>query len=272
MTKLTNRKFGIELEAVINISIDELVSRIQAKGIVCSYEGYTHEVMPGWKIVTDCSIITDGEGQGLEIVSPPLSGKDGLAQIKAVCEVLTEVGTINTSCGFHVHHDVADYNLNSWKILMKSYVKYEDEIDNFMPRSRKGNSNRFCRRLSSACIISGFNLKDTFTFIESKKTVQDIISIWDRGNYSDRYYNINVKSYAVYGTVEFRHHSGTVEYEKIVNWILLTQGLVERGASEKKVSPKTPNKNQWFESLMYTAGVQSSVSKFYTGRKALLAV
>lgn len=279
MKKLTDRKFGIEIEMLVpqQYTGRNVADILMSEGVPCIYAGYTHEVLNNcWKVVTDCSIkpeesIKTVNFKGYELVSPPLSGKDGVNQLKAVCAVLDTIGaTVNKSCGLHIHHEIVDYTLDSWKTLTKAYLKFEDEIDNFMPVSRKGNANLYCLNFSDVNSLSGMNLKSKFDLIDSKSTVSDLLEVFT-DTYRARYRKLNVTSYAVYGTIEFRHHSGTVEFEKIVNWLLLTQGLVERGARAKKVVAKRPNQDKWFESLMYTAEVEASVVKFYTGRKALLA-
>ena len=50
-----------------------------------------------------------------------------------------------------------------------------------------------------------------------------------------RHSKLNTKSYVKYKTIEFRHHSGTVEFDKIQNWILFLHNLVEY-SSDKRVS------------------------------------
>ena len=35
----------------------------------------------------------------------------------------------------------------------------------------------------------------------------------------DRYYKVNLQSLSRYGTIEFRQHNGTIDAEKILNWV-----------------------------------------------------
>jgi len=49
---------------------------------------------------------------------------------------------------------------------------------------------------------------------------------------SGRYWTFNFKSFIMRGTLEIRLHSGTVEPEKINNWIVLTQAILEKLISE----------------------------------------
>ena len=42
-----------------------------------------------------------------------------------------------------------------------------------------------------------------------------------------------MQSYVRHNTIEFRQHSGTVEFEKIANWILFLHNLVEYSKTKK---------------------------------------
>jgi hypothetical protein len=43
--------------------------------------------------------------------------------------------------------------------------------------------------------------------------------------------SVNFCSYAIRGTVEFRSHGSTLVYKNIVNWVYLTQALMEKARS-----------------------------------------
>jgi hypothetical protein len=49
-----------------------------------------------------------------------------------------------------------------------------------------------------------------------------------------RYVKLNFLAVAKYGTVEFRHHSGTVEAEKITQWVIACLRLVKTATEETK--------------------------------------
>jgi hypothetical protein len=52
-----------------------------------------------------------------------------------------------------------------------------------------------------------------------------------RYTYGTRYRKLNIESYVTHGTVEFRQHQGTTNAAKIINWIKLTQAIVERAVN-----------------------------------------
>tara|TARA_R110002124_G_scaffold272617_1_gene441814 strand:- start:412 stop:702 length:291 start_codon:yes stop_codon:yes gene_type:complete len=58
--------------------------------------------------------------------------------------------------------------------------------------------------------------------MESATTIRAMAQIQN-----SRYYKLNLQSYNRHESLEFRQHGGTVELEKIKNWILFLHNLVE---------------------------------------------
>lgn len=80
--ELTDRKFGIEIEAY-NIPKTTLATALNEAGINCVIEGYNHSRRNHWKIVSDATL--NRLVNPFELVSPPLSGQDGIRQLRIVC-------------------------------------------------------------------------------------------------------------------------------------------------------------------------------------------
>lgn len=221
MTTFTTRPFGIEIEA-FGVSRTALLTGLREAGIEVQDEGYHHQVRPHWKIVSDSSIQAPGSiYTGFELVSPILVGEAGLAQITTVCRVLQQLGAkVNKTCGLHVHHAAQDLSIHGWKDLVRLYSKHERGLDSIMPESRRGNNNSYCQSL--------LNYHQTpnqaFLVIGRART----LSTLSRTLTGSRFFKLNLDAFPRHGTVEFRHHSGTVEAEKMVNWVKLTQAMVER--------------------------------------------
>lgn len=200
--KNNNRTYGIEIELVHNNKY-AMAGALRAAGIETVVEGYNHITRPHWKIVTDASI----RGGGYELVSPILRGEEGLETIRRVAEVLNAMGaTVNRSCGLHVHHGADDLKPRHLYNLLRLYRRSEGVIDRMMPKSRRGNNNTYCK---------------------SMKLMEEGTRPYDR------YFKLNLQSLHVHGTVEFRQHSGTIDAEKIIRWVEITQLMVER--SKRKV-------------------------------------
>ncbi len=200
---LTTRTFGVEIECLYPSSVgsyQDLERAMAVRGIDIEYRGYTHTTSEHWKIVTDASIrVIDGY-LSCEIVSPILKGREGLQKLNLVCQALDDLGcTVNKSCGFHVHHGAANMSIEARKDVFRYYRRAEGVIDTLVSPSRRGNENRFCQSL--------------FNYSEGQFP-------------STRYVKVNAEAFARHGTIEFRQHQGTINYQKMSNWIRLTQAIM----------------------------------------------
>lgn len=257
-----DRKFGVEIE-FHSVPQRAVAEALVEKGLLAVVEGYNHETRGYWKVITDSSC-------GYELVSPPLKGREGLRQLELALEALNELGAkVDKKCGLHVHHDINEYNAKQIANIYASYIKYESVIDTFMPKSRRANENHFCQTLSLYTSKEAMldRLKDV-------KELSDLTRI-----YSSRYVKLNCHSYIKYGTIEFRQHAGTISYEKVYNWILLTQQIVENGKTnvQKKYNPARDNFDAFRDTfgLVPTFGADDEIfemMKWFRNRAKALAV
>lgn len=214
--------FGVEIECLLpaGISHARAAELVAEAGVSCRYEMYNHSARSGWKIVTDGSL-SGGYARGAEFVSPPLSGEEGFAQLRKVCEVLTAHNfKIDRSCGFHVHIGARNEQIGFFKSLVRSYRHFEVAFDAMMPASRRGSANNFCGpvRLDVARLDAAVTVEDV-----ARATFQDYTA--DRARSYNRYRKFNLQSYWQHGTVEFRHHSGTVEARKSEMWVKMCMAM-----------------------------------------------
>lgn len=240
MPSAFNKQFGIEIEGY-GCDKNKIVRELRAAGINCHTEGYNHETRNHWKVITDSSLNGDNT---FELVSPILKGMEGLEQVKIVSQVLVRLRVkVNKSCGLHVHFDAAQMNIGTWKNLIKNYANLESIIDLMMPASRRGNENQYCRSMK----IANLNSK-----INAATTINQVLDI-----FSNRYQKLNTRAYSRYKTIEFRQHSGTIEAEKIINWILFLHNLVDYSTSNIV-------ENATFETLKTFN--QAEITNFYHNR------
>lgn len=207
-----NRNFGIEIEA-FNIDRNELSRKLNEAGINTTTESYNHETRNYWKVITDGSLRGTNT---FELVSPILNGTEGLEQLQKVCRVLKSLnGKINKTCGLHIHFEASNFDLNQWKNLTWNYATLENEIDSWMPLSRRGSNNTYCGTIRTtnwqSKIQNASNLRDL-----SRAITND-----------NRYKKLNFQSFWRHQTAEFRQHSGTIEFDKISNWVLFLARLIE---------------------------------------------
>lgn len=203
---MDNRKFGIELE-VINITPEQAIDVFDQIHFVYSTNTlYRHRDYNIWKATTDSSI---NASRSCEIVSPILQGQEGLDQIKVLTKALTAAGaSVNRSCGFHVHLDAHDLSAKNLRTIIQRYAKHENEIDLFMPKSRRNDSNNYCHTLNDPYYMENNPL---YWFSENADNLATALS--------SKYLKVNPQCYIRQRTVEFRQHSGTLDYNKIQNWV-----------------------------------------------------
>lgn len=228
---LTDRTFGIEMEFE-GANIHEVANTLN-QVVACHYEGYTHAVTSHWKIVTDGSLpnySTCGE-----IVSPILRGEEGVLELKRVCDALDTIEGIKVTrnCGLHIHLGVEDLTVAQIQTVYERYADYEAQIDLVMPRSRRGSAH-WCDTIQTAK-----------SRVKRAKSKRHLVSA------ANKYRKVNLNKLTQYGTIEFRHHSGTLNFTKIVNWLSFLQGFVKRSCELTTTtrSRVSVNKNRPYHQL-----------------------
>lgn len=216
----STRRFGVEIEFV-GIRETAAAQALASAGLVVDHRStgqYNHRnSATAWKVVSDASV--NGNGGSGEVVSPILKGNDGLIAAEKAAKALVLAGaTVNRSCGLHVHVDAAGLSAADIRNVVFRYARFESKIDEIMPRSRRDSAGQYCRSLSQ-WVSPGSRARAA---IERATTVDQVI----RSVY-ERFLKLNISAYNRHGTLEFRHHSGTVNAEKIVNWIKFCVNFVE---------------------------------------------
>lgn len=221
--------FGVEVECILppGCSRRSAAAAITAAGVPCHEEGYSHSTPGQWKVVTDGSL---GYDRGAEFVSPPIRGEAGFRQLKVVCDTLTHIGAkITSRCGLHVHVGVEPVSMDLtqfFKNLVTLYSSAERAIDTFMPQSRRGSNNVYCQPLRPNHLMA------------SAGTVAQVVQAVGQSTSArtgSRYCKLNLQSYFAYGTVEFRHHGGTVDGVKATNWVRLCMRMVLAARAGERV-------------------------------------
>ena len=188
--------------------------------------------------IRGCDVKPDGTPRvDAEIVLPPLAPCDfSFDYIKKICRVLASVNAkVNSACGLHVHIGNAPLNDSTHAVrfsgdsiahrettgryisgcygdpmdavevkdLELRYTRQQEIINSMFPRSR--TDNRYCYPL---------NLRS----IENATTIQELTF--------GKFKAINLDTWRN-GTIEFRQASGTIEADKIINWVNFLLNLVD---------------------------------------------
>jgi len=204
------RKFGIEIE-FYGADRDTVWAAVRAAGLeIRSGGGHS---MTDWTLKSDCSIHNTGGTDGLELVSPPLSGDDGIEQVRKALAALASVGArINRTCGLHVHHEARDLGANGIARLVRSWFEHQRLIDWLVQPSRRGDAdNTYCHAWRENLVVA----------VEQAARRGEVFTG------AGRYTALNLCSFPAYGTVEVRQHGGTLDFIKIEAWIKLGQALFD---------------------------------------------
>ena len=239
---LTNRQFGVEIE-FIGVNPQVVADAINREGIDAAFEGYHHSTRPYWKIVTDGSL-SQGYGSAGEIVSPILKGEDGARQLEKVLDAIDVVEGIRVdrSCGVHVHLDVSDLTVGQIQNVYGRYADFESQIDMIMPASRRGRRNHWCADLHQKNRVTAKSIKSKATLSRAQ-----------RGQAGGKYYKVNLNKLTTYGTMEFRQHSGTLNFTKVINWVSFLMAFVDTGASLTQATRTRPSSNRAFHLIRNAA-------------------
>jgi hypothetical protein len=246
------RTFGVEIEAY-GVTRDALVAELRAQGLEAASENYNHTTRNHWKIVSDSSV--QGE-HGFELVSPVLQGCEGLADLERACRALRICGArVNRTCGLHVHFGMRDATITHTRQVVRNYMALESTLDQLMPPSRRGNANTYCRSL-----LRGRTLAQAEREILAATTMDELSTAANGGS---RYHKVNLQSFGRYGTLEFRQHGASTDFEKISFWVKFLNNLIAYSA-ERQVPAGLPAEQ-------FTTFCQRDIATYYQRRRTALA-
>jgi hypothetical protein len=216
--------FGVEIET---IAPDHLVREEGGLRLRIGprHRGIQVPYLPvGWRAEQDCSIAADHGGHACEIVSPVLQGAEGLAQVAEVLRTLQARGhRVNASCGVHVHVGWPRQLPAEALARLVTMVAYVEKGLYAITGTKNRERGTYCRG------VRRYN---------------------DRTNATDqiervRYHVLNLTNLAhgTKRTIEFRVFSGSLQVVKVLGWIQVCLGLVERALAAKRMpsfSPRPP--------------------------------
>lgn len=215
LTQVNDRRFGVEIEFV-GIGQYDAYLAVQAAGLAVRHTGYTHSVISEWKVVPDGSVRSGGE-----LVSPPLRGEEGFAQVRIALKALRDAGArVSRSCGLHVHHDMNGASADDLIAIVAAYAKHNRAIDEIMPQSRR--DGRWAAKWTEHEI-------DAAKGLVAQHVSPEYVA--RSAAYGNRYKDVNLTAFAKYGTVEFRQHAGTLNAEKVIGWIRLGQAIIQAAST-----------------------------------------
>lgn len=162
---------------------------------------------------------------GYEVVTPAFridsAGHNG--PLRDVCrELKVERPKVDRSCGLHVHVDVSDFDWRTAQMLMRFWLRYEPFFMELIPSNRR--SNHYCMPHRG----SRWNSRIPAEIASALRTnSQQSFERFARNNFT-KYRSLNLAPFWMNHRVEFRLHSGTINYDKIRAWCMLVTSVVQR--------------------------------------------
>lgn len=249
----STRTFGVEFEFK-GLSASATMTALTNAGIsLYSQVGYTHTVMATWKIVTDGSV-----NGGYELVSPILRGQDGIDEAARAIKALQQAGAyIDRQCGLHVHVGMDNLNGAQMMSIMDLYIANQANINTIIAPSR--HDTFYCKPNSRAT-------QDQLRHYSAIRQSSNKTDVVRAAKDSDRYYAVNLQSYAKYGTMEFRQHQGTLNGKKAGAWVKFVLAMVEAGSTGV-----TTRFGSFSDTLDGVGNLDSETKTYLLGRETRLA-
>eukprot|EP00553_Chaetoceros_curvisetus_P010906 CAMPEP_0204639672 /NCGR_PEP_ID=MMETSP0717-20131115/43895_1 /ASSEMBLY_ACC=CAM_ASM_000666 /TAXON_ID=230516 /ORGANISM="Chaetoceros curvisetus" /LENGTH=408 /DNA_ID=CAMNT_0051659841 /DNA_START=44 /DNA_END=1268 /DNA_ORIENTATION=+ len=298
-----NGNFGIELELTspTHMTTEMIASYVNEKthsshnmrragaqiDVIDMYSA-GRETSTNWKIVPDGSIVCSTivpNCNKFELVSPVLSGGQGLSQISHVLKCLNSMPMqtrlkVNKSMGFHVHIDVSAFDTSQLIKICQQFVKYEEVFDTIMPPSRREGSvesqsyfqsNRQSVADSIEYVLGTMTNRQCHDALGSCSNVHDLVSLMNRNG---RYYKLNMQNLITgrQPTIEFRQHSATVNYDKVAAWIRFCTLFCYNAARLAAPTPFKENRQSGdkFDALFTFVIKDRALREFYRKRRGEL--
>lgn len=228
--------FGVEFEFGSKVDTSDIYQMLEEAGFDLQRLNSLKEY-ENWNVINDGSVVVRGYFHDVEIVSPILKGKKGLAELQRMTVFLNQLKKIgiikqNRTCGTHVHHSAKKFTAVS-KLIYAGEMA-QPIMNQFVTRHRAMTEEQIERYEMNVDTVYQAPIKKDKYFDGKKLKVS-----------FEKYINLNVNKFRKYGTVEFRQLQGTTQFRKITSWIIMAQRVI-RGSKKYKNSHKISNTKQFF--------------------------
>ena len=195
------------------------------------------------------SVVEDGSLSGWaahEVNTQPTNGDRFLEHIKQLCDGYKAVeASCSADCGLHVHINCKDLSFYDMRKVLAVYARTERALFGLCAQNRlDGSYSKVCgynylnmsphpsvfkRQLLSFLYVSKYELIAEKPKKQVGERIKEAKSDKADGliDHSVRYRALNIHSFFHRGSIEFRHHEGTVDYDEIINWSMVCGHLIE---------------------------------------------
>ena len=165
---------------------------------------------------------------GAEFIMRPTLGDDIGYKIESLCRWALDYGWApDNSCGIHIHTNALDMGVPELKGMLLVMRKMENYIYKMIPPERK--HLRFSKKMAD---VSAEDIEGVNNVVEISKLWYEKMGSVSPSNTkynNSRYRGFNLHARFLLGTLEYRYHEGSVNYERIYNWTKFCLGLTDFG-------------------------------------------
>lgn len=175
-------------------------------------ESWRNTAFSAWFLGTDCT-------SGGEMRSPILHTFEELTrQVTKACEILTAQGyTADNRCGLHVHLGTGTKTNQEVSRFHQFLYRHEDDFMRLVPASRRGNE--YCSFLS-------------------RNLIRDVSALLSEANARMHWYTRPWFHFSNKGTTEVRLQLGSLDSERIINWICFLQQCWRTSQADRSYDPQ----------------------------------
>lgn len=232
------------LDRLTGTEIEIIDSHFSSDKEMWSRRAQLFKAIPEEMGISHDSSVNGDQTQGFELVTPPIPESRYSDYVGDVVNSIKKYGfDINKTCGLHVHFDARDLVKNPKNIsqVLRTVYSIEDIILSMNPPSRW--DNKYCVSLSKNYLFDDFAKPMPVEAFENywysigdyryrNLSKSDIESMKGSKYGHAKYSGINFHSMMHRGTIEFRYHAGTLQTDKIVNWMRFLSKLLNYGVYE----------------------------------------
>lgn len=212
------------------------------------------KVMPEaemWKLDSDGSL----RNNGVEYISVPMFGEDAANALDGLSEELTAAGPeLSHRCGLHVHIDVSGMTVEELLSYVVVVSFAEPLLYKYVGVTRRENIH--CLPFSDT--------GNMMPFLNGIKYGQSTHEVATAIRHMCKYSGFNILPVMYQGSVEFRHHSGEYNAERIIEWVNILQTLKLVALRYSAVDLSNMNKEA-IESLIGLPGIDYTNEDYMNG-------
>jgi len=266
-----SRRIGIEIEMAVPLigggQAHDLRCRmadiLSVNGIRAIARDYSHSPVPdGYDVVveSDSSIRGETQYQGIEWVPVEvktriLNGSDDFGRnVKRLCDLCRYLGARqNTSTAVHLHIEFIE--VKETPAVIRSFYnlahRFEAVVFGLVAPSRR--DNQYCKHLPSKS-----KLLHSCSRLEHFGRVLNLAGL-------ERYWAFNLTH--LFGDaprIEFRHHHGSLDFEKLMHWRNLCLRLIDHSIQRscKATTAPLPNDLASMKRMLVTLGMKPNTRVF----------